>query len=469
MINNKNLGCQNLEGFVSRNEAKENLHKHINITFVGAGQAGGKISAEFVRLGYYANMYNTCKEDLEDVNNVLKNLDGAEYHQIRLLGYDGASKDRDIGLKAIKDNLELLQKELISDKHLTDADFVWIVAALGGGTGCGSISTVAQIVSGIMRKDKKYMGKPTVGIIAATPEMDSKQKQKLNSAKALQEIKKLQEKKLIGSTLIIDNDKLIDDFLSDKNNKYPDWTTYGNTTTAGLLTEIAALTCLPAKEQFDKSELLDILTTPGFLNIGKLKLKSIKDEDYDKIIETSFKKANVFADGYDFQLALHGGMAVLIPGYASEYVKDSIKLKRSMNKFLDTATVDVTHFGVFENNTFGTLKEPITTKTSTDACVIIYTLAVVKELPQKVFEMTKDALDKENERKEKLSSYHNTELNSMLSTLNNNAEGNDAHDEISLESILNGDLLNDDKSEAISNNNDDVDYDPLKNLFSHKS
>ena len=460
MINIKNLGCQNLEGFVSREEVKDNLHKHFKMAFIGAGQAGGKIAAEFIRLGYYASIYNTCKEDIDDVDRVLKSLEDIEYNTIRLEGYDGASKDREIGLKAIKDNIKLIEKELMADKHLLEADFVWIIAALGGGTGCGSISTVAQIVSGIMRKNKRYMGKPTVGIIAATPEIDSKQKQMLNSAKALQEIKQLQEKKIIGSCLIIDNDKLIEDFLKDDTN-YTDWTTYGNTTTARLITELASFTCLPARETLDKSELMDIISTPGFLNIGKLKIGSIANENSDALIEKSFKNANVFADGYNFEFALHGGMAVLIPGYGSDFnIKDSIKLKKSMNKFLDTPLVDVTHFGVFENNVFGSLKEPRNMKMVTNANAIIYTLAVVKELPSKIFDMTKEALEKEKEKQDKLNSYENNELDNMLSSLEYNAHSEN-NIELSLDSIFGGDLFKDDNINVQS----DDDYDPMKELF----
>ena len=207
-INPGTLGYLNLEGFVTREEIDIN---HLSQTFIGGGQAGGKISAELVRCGYYANLYNTCKTDLEDIKKILEKINGADYDIIRLKGYDGASKDREIGLKAIQDNSNLLKEKLINNEKIANSDFTWIVVGLGGGTGNGSVGTISQIVSILMKGEKRYKrrtdannniiheGYPTVGIIAAIPDKNSTYKIKLNSALALREIEILQEKGLIGA------------------------------------------------------------------------------------------------------------------------------------------------------------------------------------------------------------------------------------------------------------------------------
>ncbi|GKX32327.1 hypothetical protein SH1V18_48070 [Vallitalea longa] len=411
-INVKNLGCQNFEGFMGRKEVK--LDK-LNMSFVAGGQGGGKITSEPVRLGYYGYFYNTCKEDNMNIKSILESLDSVNYKILQLDKYDGASKDREIGKEAIKENVNLLKEKLITDKKIIDSDFTWIVVALGGGTGNGSLNSVSQIVSGMMRKNKRYLGKPTVGIIAAVPEGFAKQKIWLNTAKALQEIKELQKSGLIGACLLIDNEKLMNDYLK-KSEDTKDWTTYGNTTVARLLAELDGLISLPGKETFDKSELLDIYSTPGFFSIGKMRISDIEKykekykEKYNELIKDSFVENNLFCDGYDYKTAVHGGMAVLRPSNSKIFTtKDTLRLKMEMSKFLDSPMVEVTHFGIYDNDEYGTYKH---SEKKDEA--LIYTLVSLKDLPSHINKMTKKALEREKAKQEQMKK-ENTDLEDMLS------------------------------------------------------
>ena len=436
MINRERLGCLNFEGFVSRKDVDI---KKFNMAFVGGGQTGGKFYSEFARVGFYGNIYNTCDQDLEDTEKLLEKLqgikEGENYTTIRLKGFDGASKDRDIGLRAILENKELLTDKLIKDKKLIDADFVWAMGALGGGTYNGSIKTIVQILSGIMRKNKRFkvkmengaikdVGKPTVGLICAIPEGFSKHKIKLNAAQAFKEIRELQQQKLLGTVLLVDNQKLIDDFMKKANTYSQDWTTFGNTTIAQLMTELLAMISIPGREAFDKSEFLDIVTTPGFLTIGKKHLKAgwKKDRSSDvaikELMSDSFENQNIFADGYDYSKALHGGLAVLAPlGNDVLTVKDTLLLKQELNNYLSSPEVDVTHFGVFENDIYGTYTRPMIDKDQ----AIIYTMAVVKELPKRIFDMTTEALELEKKRKEQAQDKNNS-LGDLLGDLEGDGE-----------------------------------------------
>ena len=59
--------------------------------------------------------------------------------------------------------------------------------------------------------------------------------------------------------MVIDNDKLYqmtEGIFSDTDTKL-DWTDYGNSQLASLLTEISFLTSLPSGKTFDEDELLD--------------------------------------------------------------------------------------------------------------------------------------------------------------------------------------------------------------------
>lgn len=444
-MDNRNLGCQNFEGFMSQ----ENVQlDRLKIAVIGAGQCGGKMAAEMARLNFYSTIYNTCKEDIDNIKEVLEKLYDVNYKIIQLKGYNGASKDRELGKKAIKDNLELLKTELMNDQNIIDADFVWIIAGLGGGTGNGSLDSVSKIVSGIMRNNKRYRGKPTVGIIATIPEDHSKQKIKLNAALAVEEIKRLHESGLIGATLLISNEKLINDYL-DHGDESKDWTTYGNVTTARLLAELNGILSLPGRETLDPSEYLDIITTPGFLTVGKMHLKEPR-KDFPEIIKESFTNHNLFADGYDYSTALHGGMAILRPFNSKIFgIKDTLHMKRELSKFLSSPMVELTHFGVYDIDTFGTYKNP---QKKDEA--LIYTLAVTKSLPKHILKMTQEALELEKQRKAKLSESDNSELFDMLSSLQQSNNVFEPKEELTLDSIFGDSLfenIDDDDSPIVDN------------------
>ena len=476
-INPRKLGFLNLEGFVSRPEVNKD---HLKLAFIAGGQGGGKITSEFVRLGYPAVMYNTCLQDLQDIDKVLKNVENADYKLIRFKGYDGASKDRDMGMKAARDNVQLLKDELITNEYILDSDFTWIVVSLGGGTGNGSVSFISQIVSGIMRADKRYMkkvdengeiidyGKPTVGIIAAIPEADSEYKIEENAALALEEIQILQKEGLIGSVLLVDNEKLISDFLkmSDEETKNIDWVTTGNCTVAQHLTELALLTCLPGRETFDKSEYLDVCSTSGFLTLGKFKVKSnyldelkklansdsnssseVTEQDIiDLLIKDTFEKQNVFADDYNFNTAVHGALAILTPRHDKVVtVRHALMMKKALKKALNSNMVAVTHFGVFENDVYGTLRKVDVRNDE----AIIYTMAVTLELPKRVLAMTERALENKKKSDEKKAAA-STKISELLKN-STTVEKKDVK-KLDLDSIMKNNLIKASKEAAAAKN-----------------
>lgn len=455
----------NLESFLHREEADIN---HLNIAYVSIGQAGGKIGTDISRFGYYGVYINTCEQDLVDAENTLKSIypeNKDNYKIIRLEGYDGAFKDRYTGLQAVKDNKDIIESELVKDTNLSQADFVWIICSLGGGTGCGAVSAISQIVSGLIRKDKrvaqKYdrkrnlidIGKATVGIIAAIPDNDESPKMKLNAAEALEEINVLQEKKIIGSVLLIDNEKLISDYMKDTRKK-DNWKVYGNSTTASIIAELAIMTSLPGEETFDKSEIIDLWSTPGFLSVGKNRLytdwqtkyKPIAGisnitEQIEAIVDYSFQNLGVFADGYDFSFAIHGGIAIITNKNSVINSKHKVMLRKALNKTLSTP--EVIHFGIFDNHIFGTYSN---LKKDTNEA-IIYTLAVINKLPNRIYDMVDSALKSKRDAIKKRT-IKETELRERLSDNDNLKQMDNKDNEsnvltLDLDSMLEGDLFHD--------------------------
>ncbi|WP_459195651.1 tubulin-like doman-containing protein [Wukongibacter baidiensis] len=462
-----------LEPFTIREDAEPNK---IKIAFIGVGQCGNKITTEFIKLDSEASLINTCQEDLDEAVTRIRGVMEEKYEVIKLEGFDGAAKDRHIGKQAVRANFKVLNEKLIADKRLIEADLVFVVIGLGGGTGTGAVEDVVKIVSGIMRKEKRYkikydnsgkvidIGRPTVGVIAASPEGDSKHKIWLNCAETLNELEKLQEQRLLGNILMIDNEKLIEDFLKkdDRETEGTDWVTYGNETTASILTELKIVTSLPGKETVDKAEFLDICTKPGYLTLGKWrinrelindikhKVKNNEQGIYDYIVRTSFINQNIFADGYDFNYCMHGGLAILThPESEIIGAKQTIMLKKAMNNVLDSPLVETPHFGIYDNNVFGTIENP---KENIKDEAIIYTMAVIKKRPPRILKKTAWAIEEDRRKKELEMSTSNDELSELLKSVQSPSPTSGA-DQLAAVSLDLGDIFGT-SLEANSNDSD---------------
>lgn len=456
-VEKMSLDTQDLDEFVMSKEVDRN---RLSMAFVAGGQGGGKIAAEFCRFGYPLIAYNTCKEDLDDLQeyvNKMKNR--GPFVRIDLEGENGASKDRDLGLKAIKDNLPMIKKDLLVNDDIYNADFVWIVVALGGGTGNGSLTSVTKLISAYVREDKKiYRGgeyKSTIGVIAAIPDQTAKSKIRLNVAKALEELESLQESGDLGAVLLVDNQKLIDDFnknYDEKRDADKTWATDGNNKVARIITELALSTSLKSSEMLDKSEMLDIWSTPGFMSIGKRELgevwmsdkgSELKDilkieqnvetesndiekkrdliaEMLDKCIEleeelktdknvpvesndtekkrefiakmlTKSFSEGVFVEGVALDTAIHGGMIVITDGKTINN-RDAKELEYVLNqRVLNSDTIEAPHFGFVRTELIGTVKEKAAEDSSSGSGKV-FTMCVTKGAPEHIEKWFEDTI-----------------------------------------------------------------------------
>lgn len=424
----KILGHLNFEAFI------KNVENPMDVCFVASGQAGGKICSNYVKAGFYTVFLNTATPDIENLKTLLAGTDESLCKIIKLEGYEGCAKKLEIGERAIQDNAELIETELMQDQRLIDCKYVFIAAGLGGGTGTGSIRLLSEIISSAMRWDKRTPptedypeGKPTVSPIVAYPDSSATQQPLLNAAKTLIEIEELQAEGILGAGIIIDNQKMIDDFMKDKSNYYPDWIDKGNTTTAQLITELAYLAWFASSESLDPEEFIDMFSEPGWISLGKVKFilrasgdaykKAIKDafiqpikkddkKNYDEIITKAFSNS-MLAEDYNYESTKIGGMAVVKHPQSTVFdVKDKINLERAMSSFLDGTLAQVAHFGVYDSTTFGTYTSP---NENIDEA-IIYTITVIDELPKRVAELTQKALEKEEARQERLTNRNKQSL-----------------------------------------------------------
>lgn len=418
-VENMTLDTQELDEFVKGEEINRN---RLTMAFVAGGQGGGNIASEFCRLGYPLVAYNTCGEDLDDLEAKISKMEThGEFTRIDLNGCGGASKDRDLGQQAIKDSGPQLKEKLLLNKSLREADFVWVVVSLGGGTGNGSLSLVCKMLADYVRKGKERYssGKlnPTIGVIAAIPDQAVKSKIRLNVAKAIQELEMFQAAGLIGSVLLLDNQKLIDDF---RRNYRPGkdvnktWVTDGNNKVARIITELALSTSLKSSYMLDVAEMLNIWSTPGFMTIGKSELgevwmvdKCIEDQHDDipfgpeylqkrrqlmaKMIKDSFSES-VFVEGTDLPTAINGGMVIITDG-TSITSMDAKDLEDALSlDVLNSEAIETPHFGFVTTENTGVINK----QDKDDKGKLagrIFTMCVSKGAPGYIKEWFKDAIE----------------------------------------------------------------------------
>ncbi len=415
----KKLGPINLEGHILHPKSDFNKTKY---AFVCIGQGGGKLGIDFSRANQYISIFNTAQEDLNGAEQKLKEIGNNNYKLTKFSGFDGSKKDRNIGQKAVRENLDTIKVELLADEKLYDADFVWVTVALGGGTGSGAVTDITKIISQIIRRDDKRLGyeedgdyiinegKPTVGVIAMVPEKSSGHKMKLNAAEALQELQELQQEGLLGSILLIDNEKLISNHLNDEENDNVKWHVKGNASVVEMLTEVSITSSLPAEENFDKSELLDILSEPGYLAFSKKNITERSSDDMKTIVKESFT-SQIFSDGYDLNDALISSLLLVRKENSKLFsTRDEILLKNEVSEALSNTRY--IHYGIYDVLTTKKYTDVIksighTNDNSNDSKAIIYTMSVMKNPPKNIVDMTLGAIKKKKMVEESLNQSNN--------------------------------------------------------------
>lgn len=159
--------------------------------FIGLGQVGGLFVNSAKLYGYKAMAINTANVDL----NVLNQLGKEE--KIHLSGYEGAGKDRSVGLEAFLEHQEMLSDRCLD--YFQDCHIIFPVLALGGGTGSGIAAATITMLATIF--DDKV-----ISPIVFLPDEKEAPRAKMNALEAFSEISAIEE---IGAMFVLDNTKIL--------------------------------------------------------------------------------------------------------------------------------------------------------------------------------------------------------------------------------------------------------------------
>ena len=147
------------------------------IGFIGLGAAGGNMVDEASMKGYPAVAINYSQKDLDSLEHV--------EHQLKLLGSEGAGKNRDEAIRLMGRNWE--QTVAFVKEHLSSPsiEVIFVCFAAGGGSGSG----VAPLLLDLLLSE---MDEKTFVAVPILPEQSEAMVAQMNAILASEELSKLE-------------------------------------------------------------------------------------------------------------------------------------------------------------------------------------------------------------------------------------------------------------------------------------
>lgn len=295
------------------NESQLIQNKDVQLSFkfgfLGLGMGGSSIAAvagdvkTATDYPYKSILVNSNQMDSDKITVNNKNT-------VKLVIGDGKGASRDIERG---EEIFINNTDIITDKiniEFADRDFIWLVAGLGGGTGTGSL---IQAIGVLMKNN--FKGK--FGIIITLPR-NSEGKRAINNA--LERLERIQKAMHgLGSILIVDNEKLFEQFVEEKGNQSTrQYLEYTNKYVADSLHALNVVTASykPFSEyHFDTSEFATLIQTPGVFQIARFSLQPARIDLKKPIDFLNFVQENlengVLSDGYNLQRTKQYAISIL--------------------------------------------------------------------------------------------------------------------------------------------------------------
>lgn len=230
----------------------------INTGIIGVGACGGNITEASIVLGTVlkdqdAMLINSSSEDLVSI----KMVPGQNKYKFGRL--DGAAKNRSKAFNALKEELPNVLKAIENSISPHKKDIIFIAASAGGGTGSGTLPTLAKILHkkyGSLRKDES--GKESRTRIVPIVALPAQYEKGIIQQNALDCIKEL-----AGSfpVVVIDNDRVETDLLEGKYDHL-------NKETIGNLLKLIKCDKVSRIGNIDIEDRLSMFDEPGVLVVG---------------------------------------------------------------------------------------------------------------------------------------------------------------------------------------------------------
>ena len=183
----KEFGVESERGETMSAKREESKHTRTRIKIIGVGGAGGNAVNRMIEVGltdieFYA--VNTVQQALEKCKEAIPVLIGVNTTP----GYCGANPE--LGKKAAEEDREKLHA------IVADADLVFVIAGMGGGTGAGAAPLIASLA--------REQGALVVGVVTLPFNFEGQRR----AEQAEQGLQELQEN--ADSVVVIQNQRFLD-------------------------------------------------------------------------------------------------------------------------------------------------------------------------------------------------------------------------------------------------------------------
>lgn len=302
----------------------------LNFLAVGIGQCGNKIADALAGCRMKAIAVNTTDKDMTK----LQNIDKQNLINISINNNGGAGKTPEIGQISMMQNIEQVCSRI--DAIGADADYIFLWAGLGGGTGSGGLPV-------LMKELKKRGENIIVGM--TIPDSSEGYEVKMNAIKACASILKIAEKKRIPF-LIIDNNRVKMDMETESEVDR----TASNQKIARILSQFNRYANQASSlSTFDETDYRKTLAAPGMVVVTKTVVPVSAIHTADSIHDAILAewKANKFYTEYDASTARMFTTIVNAPGKWLER-KSNIKMIESSVASLRSECGTVSpYFGIY--------------------------------------------------------------------------------------------------------------------------
>lgn len=257
--------------------------RSLKFACVGLGQAGGRLAAEFYKLGYAAVAINTAQQDLVHIgvpNRKKMLLD---------LGLSGAGKSLERGEEAIvqySDEItSFLESELVGDSEM-----IFVAFSGGGGSGSGGAEKMIEILS--------KFGKP-LACLYVLPLTTDDSVAKKNSLVTLAKLARLSKTNVISSLLIVDNSRIETLLGHLSQDKF--WATANESIVKPIHIFNTLTNTASQYTSLDSSDFGKVLTTGDISLIGSFEVEDYEEET--ALAEAAVKSfaSNMLAEGFDLK------------------------------------------------------------------------------------------------------------------------------------------------------------------------
>ncbi|MBA7575061.1 Tubulin-like protein CetZ [subsurface metagenome] len=193
----------------------------MKLVVVGLGQCGGRLADEFARLNERARSQRgieiitgafAVNTDAADLSG-LQTISGDYQHRIliggRMTGGHGVGKINELGAEVAKDDADKVVDAIRTARHFFETDAFLLIAGVGGGTGSGAISIVAQMLR------ERYLDKPiyAMAVLPFAHEEDTEERTVYNAATCLKSLYPM-----VDAVFLVDNQRYVRKDFSLKNN-----------------------------------------------------------------------------------------------------------------------------------------------------------------------------------------------------------------------------------------------------------